>query len=67
MKALYCPSCGRKVAEIEPGSKIKKDAVMICGTCNTKRIALDLKYSPNVKQNQDNSISSLFKDIFERR
>jgi ribosome-binding protein aMBF1 (putative translation factor) len=33
VKDVYCEKCGKKVAELEPGTKIRKGTVFICRDC----------------------------------
>ncbi len=42
MKHIYCSGCFKLVAKIVDKSQIRKQAVMLCGKCETKRKASDL-------------------------
>ena len=43
MRIFSCPICESKVAEIENGSKIKKEAIFLCGYCYGRmKIAYDI-------------------------
>lgn len=52
MKIIYCEICKTKVAEIESGSKIKKNSVMVCEFC---------KYKLN--REQTSNIENIFKTM----
>lgn len=54
MKTLYCAGCSTKVAMIETGSKLKKNMVCLCGTCEKKRKASDLAAKTGSKSSFDN-------------
>ena len=51
MEIFYCVGCNQKVAEIQTGSKIKKDAIMLCGNCEIKRKAADMRMQGEKIQN----------------
>ena len=59
MKIIYCSGCHCKVAEIIEGSKIKKDSIMLCSTCEVKRKMSDL-----AGKGKKNQFDSLFGEIF---
>lgn len=54
MKTIFCDDCGKMVAQIESGSKLKKNCIMLCNPCNQKRKTI------NQEQNQQDFISKLF-------
>ena len=41
MKHIYCAGCSVLVAKLADGTKIKRKSIMLCGVCETKRIASD--------------------------
>ena len=59
-KIIYCESCGIKVADITVGSKIRKSAVMLCSSCNVKRIASDMKKNLNKQSGTSNPFADIF-------
>jgi len=61
MKTIYCASCLIKVAEIESGSKIKAKAVMLCDTCEMKRISFEMMHKPRKYDNFMDSFWGMIK------
>ena len=57
MKTVFCEDCGKVVAQIESGSKLKKNCIMLCGPCNQRRKII------NQEQNQQDFISKLIEGL----
>ncbi len=58
-KILYCSGCSLKIAILVEGSKIRHGAVVLCESCERKRIASDLG-----NKSKGYSMPEGFDDIF---
>lgn len=60
---LYCSGCSLKVATVKKGAMMMKSkTVLLCGPCETKRLASDL--ASKTKQSKPAKMPDFFNDIF---
>lgn len=60
-----CDNCGIFVAEIISGSKIKKETVFICSSCNSVR-KIHKNYFNAGNKNSKTPFENIFGDIFKK-